>query len=1716
MDNPGNHFCIAPILRLAATLLAPAVALGQVAQGPSPFGIVNPGSYVADKLDTVNMDNGNDVIKIPLFSLPQLGKLRLSFSAISNITYWEVESGCTPDGTYCWNYYTVLQNEPLMTTLHWGAEAFNVGIGPYITNDEFPTFGEALVPTSSGPYNFEYVNWLMVSPDGGTSNLFYDSSNISLLRSADGSGHLLYTNVADPYNFNEQGNIASMTLVDSDGISTAMTETTTTQTDPNNNLITYTNTTGQGEGVITDTEGRTIPDVPSPTSGATTGCPNLAAQDPSNPSLQYQPVYGSSDWNVPGPNGGTSNYLVCFTQVSVHTDFWNNNGQELVNQGDNGTTTYSEASGSDLAIQSIVLPDGKSYWGFEYDASNPNDSSSLAYGTLTKLLLPQGGSIAYGYQNGATCSSVTPWLGSFPPTRVLASRTLTDINGHSETWTYTINSPAAPSSNVVTDPAGNDTVYTFQDGSFPPIPNCYDLEATRTVYQGSHSASSPVVLEATQTNYSTVAAPPPHVGGYYGYANALRTSATTTFNGSASMTSSTGYDTGTFTAVTPTCEIEADGSCPLAYGNAASLSLGMPTSTSTVDFTGSTLAQTTTHYQWQDGDSPYFAANILNTPETTTVLDGSNNQVASTTFMYDENDACGGSVKGHLTTNSRWNNTGSPVVTHNVWNCNGMITQEKDGNGNPTIISYDSSGIFPATVTEPSSNGVQHVDQYAWDFNTGSVLSHTDQNNVVGKYTYSDPFGRMTKLQNAYGTQYESDTTYSYPSALEVDMASDLNTKGDGILTSQTYYDGLGRVIMSHAPSGAFVRTAYDYFDQACAVSNPSYSDPGVLQCSANLNPQLSSPGGITYYGRDVLGRVGSLVHPDGTSQSWAYSGNVTTFTDELNNPWQRTSDALGRLTGVVEPGGQQTNYGHDALGNLLSVNQSGLSGETPRTRSFNYDSLSRLLCASNPENSPSVCPSTATSTYTPGTVGYTYDSNGNVLTKTDARNITTTSTYDALNRLTKKSYSDGVTPISLYVYDVENIEIGTQRFTTSNVVGRLSVICVDIPGTCQSMTAYSYDPMGRTSETLTNTPNFPTTGTVYAMTATYDLAGNRTSLTNSTGRTFNYSYDAGGRLQTASNTVGLDVNGTPTYVTTPMVSSMTYFPSGQSQTMTTNTGSATVTGTWGVDSRLRVTSYQNLSSANSSSTNYGYSLTYTPNSNVSTDAETVYNPASGATSWSWNFGYDSMNRLASAQSAGAVQFGCAWTYDSFGNRLDQEPSGSGLSCLSLSTPVNPNNQLSDPLYSYDASGDILAEGGNTLTYDGEGRILTVGATTYLYDAAGQRVSKITGGVETDYLRDPDGSLLDTYVGGSIFNQPQEMWVGGKHFGTVTVATGNTSQTEVFSLTNWLGSEAARTASTGIPTSGYVSQPFGDAQTSLFGSDTDDIHLTGKERDYESGNDYFGARYYASPMGRFMSPDPLLSSGVPSDPQTWNRYAYGMNNPLRVIDPTGLYGWDESAGGDMSDDDLSAIAGDKHNKQHKWAKNALSFRNNFRNAWSAASAGAGGMPMGEQTATLVGLNAYGFEGENNGVTVGMSANNSGAANPFTGDGTISVTFNPDILNQSSFLAATVAHEGVHVANYQAWENIGDPTAGALTHFTNEAAAWAVGSFVAQALGMRSLAPKGAGPGTECAQCEVWNKGWKAADVDVLRARGIQNILHYYGQKFGYDTESQTLSQELPR
>jgi YD repeat-containing protein len=229
-----------------------------------------------------------------------------------------------------------------------------------------------------------------------------------------------------------------------------------------------------------------------------------------------------------------------------------------------------------------------------------------------------------------------------------------------------------------------------------------------------------------------------------------------------------------------------------------------------------------------------------------------------------------------------------------------------------------------------------------------------------------------------------------------------------------------------------------------------------------------------------------------------------------------------------------ETDYSYDILDNLVSVRQLGNGGtDTPRSRTFAYDSLSRLLCASNPESSSAPCPTTATATYTSGTTGYTYDADGNVVAKTTpAVNMSTGSEtisycYDGLNRLAYKFYSSGVNcgsgPTSgyaaSYTYDISPIA------GAANDVGHLTDE-KSYAGNVEvsDISPYQYDAMGRLLSEQQCTISNCGGGSPYLVTYMYDLAGNQTSSTNglpstpgasSNPLTLKNEYDAAGHLET-------------------------------------------------------------------------------------------------------------------------------------------------------------------------------------------------------------------------------------------------------------------------------------------------------------------------------------------------------------------------------------------------------------------------------------------------------------------------------------------------------------------------------------------------------------------------------------------------------------------------
>jgi len=101
-----------------------------------------------------------------------------------------------------------------------------------------------------------------------------------------------------------------------------------------------------------------------------------------------------------------------------------------------------------------------------------------------------------------------------------------------------------------------------------------------------------------------------------------------------------------------------------------------------------------------------------------------------------------------------------------------------------------------------------------------------------------------------------------------------------------------------------------------------------------------------------------------------------------------------------------------------------------------------------------------------------------------------------------------------------------------------------------------------------------------------------------------------------------------------------------------------------------------------------------------------------------------------------------------------------------------------------------------------------------------------------------------------------------------------------------LGSTRLVTDQSGNVVARHDYLPFGE-ETAVNTADNISQKFTAKERDQETGLDFFQARYYGAALGRFTSADPENAGSDPGDPQSWNGYAYARNNPLLLVDPTG-------------------------------------------------------------------------------------------------------------------------------------------------------------------------------------------------------------------------------------
>jgi RHS repeat-associated protein len=1514
-----GSLCSAGFVFAAVGLLAAPPCLPQTAGIPDAGNVGVPinGVFSGSNVDSVQLNNGDLHIDIPLLDIPGLGvPIRIHFIYDNKI----------------WNY------------------ASNASADTYTVNqDRSPAF-------LSYPGNV-YVSAATTTPIVNCGTQSYPDTFLTHLSFVDQEG------TAHPFNVN--GYVATsppcdyapaptvMYAADSSGIlgnrtpneatlAKAITKTGTVYTFPAYTLP-VTN-----DVVIEDSNGNTLNAVTSFNSAAKTQTTTITDTAGRVFTIVGESQYGyqPSSISYTDQNGATQTITISYTTLSVNT-------APLCALETGFQCVPTVASSVDVPA-TITLPDDYVYK-FTFQPNSLVD--------LESLTLPTGGVISWTY--GQTDVSGDKVL-----TRTVAA------DGQTSVWKYNYamsSNQGANTSNVVTvtDPFLNDTQYTCTIYAPNPLglPSTAQLQpcymTKEEAFTGSHSSGTPLVTKATAYNVTGVVLP-------------KATTVTWASTGQVSETDTSwdsipnsGYYTGTDNPANDVSRGNLLSRVDYDYGSGAH---------------GALLRNTQYTYLYQE-NSAYVAPNIVDRVYQESVYNSltasSGTLVAQTTTAYDQFNQSSINGQGALvsaagTTNHDYTNFGTAatlrglptsvtkatgasstaITTYIDYNDLGSATVATDGNRNSTTYSYGAENEFPSAVAQPATNGVNHTDSYDYDTKTGLLMSHTDQNKIVTKYTY-DSLMRPLLVDNAIGTlnwltnaSAESKTAFNQ-STNETDIDQDQTTTGDGALKSSTVLDGLGRPFKAVARDGSVIETAYDALNRVCAVSNPALAanTPSTLSCTVGQNKATAATDGYTYFTYDALGRKTVQMQPDSTTQRWGYTGNVVDFYDEDNSHWQWTSDALGRLTKAKEndPAGSgvltlETDYTYNALSDLLSVNQIGASGDTARYRTFTYDSMSRLTNACNPEAIAGG--GTCTAASGPWSEAYTYDANGNVIKRTDARGIVTNYTYDALNRLLGKTYTNDPanTPALTYGYDTEYSWQMIQD--EDNPVGHLNSIMATLGTTnLVTWTSSDYDQRGNLTgyvnclgSNAQSCPGFGV-GTLLG----YDLNEELTNDTeNAGGATFNgqydditYGYDSSGRMNSIATYISIDTSGNS--LASTAFSGLTYYPGGAVETaklaINPTTQVAGIALSRSYNNRGRITGEVDTNSLSQSA--YTYSVSYDGNGNA-----TAYNDSVAG---NWTVKNDSLHRFLSSTgtyNGGASSF--QETYDHFGNRNVEYFTYKGVQ-NQPSPYLNftaANNRVAT--WSYDNAGNLLNDGTNNYLYDAEDRLCAVQQVAasgdmigYLYAPDGTRLGKgnlssfscdlTKNGMLTAnglaltnaYVVGPQGEQLEVTDGNFNFLHFNVYWES-KPLGTFAGTTYAQSNWQ-FSLHDWLGTTRQVTNAAGTPAAAFFNGPFGDYQTKTgSGSDPSGLHFTGQERDTESGLDYFPARYYSSYLGRFLSPDYNELGGgadaVPyadfTNPQSLNLYAYVNNNPLTTADPDGHGCFDSDATSSVDSNGNLQVNGD--------------------------------------------------------------------------------------------------------------------------------------------------------------------------------------------------------------
>jgi RHS repeat-associated protein len=835
------------------------------------------------------------------------------------------------------------------------------------------------------------------------------------------------------------------------------------------------------------------------------------------------------------------------------------------------------------------------------------------------------------------------------------------------------------------------------------------------------------------------------------------------------------------------------------------------------------------------------------------------------------------------------------------------------------LTTYDAVGrksqVYNPTRCSPITT---NCGESTWGYTTNNydalnrVTSVTEQDNSIVQTAYDQTCSLNTNTLGTLVTDEAGNQRRSCTDGLgrlvEVDEPGNDGGTGEPATGSVTF-SGTEQNPVSTCPGGCYVWDdgAFNVAVNGVAAPQVFYSESSTASSLASsLATSINQTSNYPVTAQPSGDMVTLTATTDGTvGNTYSLSASLAGHdTEWFSTPSFSISSSGSSLTGGSSYGlvlslatPFVTLYNYDALGNLLCVEQhgnatSGTGCSSPssddasspwRVRRFSYDSLSNLLASENPETGGLA-----------GTISYAYDADSNLVSKktpspnqTSTYTATTSYTYDGLNRLIGKSYTDTDTsnnalnfPVK-YGYDGLALTGCTAAappgLTDTYPIGRRTAMCDGSGGT-----SWLHDKMGRV---LTERRTIGAAVGLYLY-YTYNVDGSLATLRTPPQKTITYTMGGAGLPLSAVDT-GDGVN---------FVTGATYAAPGELQSLTAG---AAIYGALSYNSRLQplqifygTNSPPAITGSTCPSTVgnimhrvYNFSLGSGDNGNVASIANCLN------TTRTQNFGYDALNRILFAESSG-TQWGESFAIDAWSNLYARNGLSGKTNYESLSVTATTLNQLTG--FGYDAIGNMTSNTGTSYVYDDENRLVWTSGERYLYDADGKRVEKCaastlttacptSGTTGTLYWR---GTGSDTLDESDLAGNALEDYV---FFNGVRIARRDVStDTAHYYFSDHLGTHAVVQNAAGTACEQDVDYyPYGGQQNDYCTTPVAQHYkFTGKERDSESGLDNFGARYLGSSLGRFMSPDPM--GGQQDDPQSLNRYAYVRNNPLKLTDPTGL------------------------------------------------------------------------------------------------------------------------------------------------------------------------------------------------------------------------------------